>query len=66
MGVLNHRSTAVRTTRLPTIDTSTAGITVMPSSASTSLARKRPNGRPRRPSKMDLMTLRASIVMLVA
>ncbi len=60
IGALNQRSTAVSTTRLPTISTSTAGITVMPSSASTSLARKRPNGRPRRLSIIDLMTLRAS------
>src|SRR6185436_7253631 len=60
IGVLNHRSTAVYTTRLPTISTSTAGMTVMPSSDSTSLARKRPNGRPLRPSMIDLMTLRAS------
>src|SRR5687768_12144005 len=73
IGTLNQRSTDVITTRLPTINTSTEGITVMPSIASTSLARKRPNGRPRRPSISDLMTLRAntktsasSIVTLVA
>ncbi len=73
IGALNQRSTAVSTTRLPTIITSTDGITVMPSMASTSLARKRPNGRPRRPSINDLITLRAStntsassMVMLVA
>ena len=73
IGVLNQRSTAVSTTRLPTSSTSTAGMIVMPSIVSTSLARKRANGRPRRPSTIDLMTLRASrntsarsIVRLVA
>src|SRR5687767_1574598 len=73
MGALNQRSTDVITTRLPTIITSTDGMTVMPSMESTSLARKRPNGSPRRPSISDLTTLRAStntsassIVILVA
>src|SRR5262245_4492626 len=60
IGALNQRSTAVNTTRLPTINTSTAGITVMPSSDNTSLARKRPKGSPLRPSMIDVMTLRAS------
>ena len=48
MGALNQRSTLLRMRPLPTSNTSTAGISVMPSSTATSLARKCANGRPRR------------------
>jgi hypothetical protein len=44
---------------LPTISTSTLGTTVSPSIASTSFARKRENGSPRRRSTTSLTMLRA-------
>ena len=60
IGALNQRSALVRITSLPTISTSTDGISVMPRSTATSLARNRANGRARRRSTISLMMLRAS------
>jgi hypothetical protein len=60
IGALNHRSTLLRISSLPTSSTSTAGMSVIPSSTVTSLARKRANGSARRRSTTSLMMLRAS------
>src|SRR5688500_16267544 len=59
IGALNQRSMLVRISSLPTRSTRTAGMKVMPSSSSTSFARKRANGSPRRRSTMSLTMLRA-------
>src|SRR5262245_45799902 len=60
MGALNQRSTLLRISSLPTSSTSTAGISVIPSSTATSFARKWANGSERRFSTNSLMMLRAS------
>jgi hypothetical protein len=59
IGALNQRSVLLRISSLPTSSTRMDGISVIPSSTATSLARKRANGRARRRSTMSLMTLRA-------
>jgi len=59
IGALNHRSTLLRITSLPTRSTSTAGMIVIPRSTVTSLARNRANGSPWRRSTNSLTMLRA-------
>src|SRR6188472_1974588 len=60
IGWLNQRSTLVRMSSLPTISTSTAGTTAIPSRTATSLALKRANGSARRRSITSLRMLRVS------
>ena len=59
-GSANQRAVLLRIICPPTINTSTDGTMVNPSSASTSFARNCENGSPRRRSTMSLTTLRAS------
>jgi hypothetical protein len=73
IGALNQRSTLLRINSLPTTSTSSAGISVIPSSTATSFPRNRANGSARRRSTTSLTMLRAStktsttsIVRLVA
>ncbi len=60
IGGENQRLAALRMISLPTSSTSTAGMSVRPSSAATSLARKRANGSARRRSTTSFRMLRAS------
>ena len=59
-GSANQRAVLLRINWPPTRSTSTDGTIVRPSSASTSFARNRENGSPRRRSTTSLMMLRAS------
>jgi hypothetical protein len=59
IGALNHRSTLLRITSLPTSSTSTAGTIVMPRRTATSFARNCAIGSPRRRSTTSLTMLRA-------
>ena len=60
IGASNQRATLLRMSSLPTIETSSAGTSVMASSTATSLARKRANGSDPRRSTSSLTMLRVS------